>query len=119
MPKWTAAAMQDSRGELGPFALSRHRNVVAYLFGYPLQAGRRSVGHNKVLWIMRLSRRGRPLQLTVRPLHASRPVVRETLPADASPGEIYPSYVNVPKAGCWRVTLNWAGHTDELALRYT
>jgi hypothetical protein len=47
------------------------------------------------------------------------PVVRESLPADAGPGEIYPSYVNVPKPGCWQLSLRWAGHSDQLTLRYS
>lgn len=119
LPPWAAPAMAGSHGLDGPFALSAHRDVLAYLFGHPLRAGHPRGRQNKVLWIMRLPRRGRSLHLTARPLHASRPVVRATLPADASPGEIYPSYVNVPRAGCWRVTLRWAGHTDEMALRYS
>ncbi len=102
-----------------PHALSTHGDVAAIVFGYPLRAGNPSGRQNKVLWIMRLSRRGLPLQITARPLHSSHPVVKETEPADSSPGEIYPSYVNVPKAGCWRINLRWAGHTDEIALRYS
>ncbi len=39
-------------------------------------------------------------------------------PPDSSPGEIYPSYVNVPTAGCWHLTLHWAGHTDWIDLHY-
>jgi hypothetical protein len=99
--------------------LSTHGDVAALVFGYPLRAGNPSGRQNKVLWIMRLSRRGLPLHITARPLHSSHPVVNETAPADSSPGQIYPSYVNVPKAGCWRISLRWAGHTDEIALRYS
>jgi hypothetical protein len=39
-----------------------------------------------------------------------------TRPAPA--GEIYPSYVNVPSAGSWRLALHWAGHVDQIDLRY-
>ncbi|HUY59356.1 MAG TPA: hypothetical protein VMV16_06565 [Solirubrobacteraceae bacterium] len=113
--------MSDSGGGSleWPHALSRHRDVTAVIFGYPLQAGSPKVRQNKVLWIMRLSRRGLPLHITARPLHSSHPVVKETEPADSSPGQIYPSYVNVPRAGCWRINLRWAGHSDQLALRYS
>lgn len=123
LPSWTAPAMAQSKGD--PFsgwahALSQRRDVAAVIFGYPLQAGTPGPGRqNKVLWIMRLPRNGFPLHLVARPLHASHPVVRESYPADSSPGEIYPSYVNVPSAGCWRITLRWAGHTDTIALRYS
>ena len=73
---------------------------------------------NKILWIMRLPRNGSPLTIEATPLHAAAPRVRLAWPADSSPGEIYPSYVNVPTAGCWQIALRWAGHTDRLDLRY-
>jgi hypothetical protein len=30
-----------------------------------------------------------------------------------------PSYVNLPAAGCWSLSLSWSGHHDRLELRYT
>ena len=123
VPAWTAPAMQGGGGRLStplPHALSRRRNVTALVFGYPLRAGNPGSGRqNKILWIMRLPRRHTPLYLSARPLHANHPVVRQTWPADSSPGQIYPSIVDVPRAGCWRITLHWAGHTDAIALRYS
>lgn len=68
---------------------------------------------------MRLPRHGSPLSIKARPVQAANPVIRAQWPADASPGEIYPSYVNVPAAGCRHVTLSWAGHTDSIDLRFT
>jgi hypothetical protein len=121
LPSWTASAQGDSSGGLTPWvhALSHGHNVAAVVFGYPLRAGTPGPGRqNKVLWITRLPRQGLPLRIEARPLHASRPVVTVTEPADSEPGQIYPSYVNVPTAGCWRMTLRWAGHTDTIALRY-
>jgi hypothetical protein len=29
-----------------------------------------------------------------------------------------PSIVDLPRAGCWRLSLRWAGRTDELDLQY-
>jgi len=119
LPTWAQPAFADSstRSSPWPFAVARQRNVIAVEFGYPLQAGapRRK---NKVLWIMRQPRHGMPLIVTARPARGGGPVVRATWPADSSPGEIYPSYVNVPHAGCWRVTLHWAHHTDSVDLSY-
>jgi hypothetical protein len=37
-------------------------------------------------------------------------------PDDASPGEIYPSIVDLPAAGCWRLTLRWSGHAASIDL---
>jgi hypothetical protein len=47
-----------------------------------------------------------------------RPVVSSTWPADSSPGEIYPSEIEVPAPGCWQFTLSWNGHTDTIDLWY-
>src|ERR1700704_5272742 len=33
-------------------------------------------------------------------------------------GEIYPSIVDVPRPGCWHVTLRWGPNTAELNLNY-
>ncbi len=120
IPAWTAPAFgaSSSRTPPWPHAVSEHGNVVAVVFGYPLRAGRPTNPANKVLWIMRLPRNGSPLRITARPLHANAPLVRIVAPADSSPGEIYPSYVNVPSAGCWRLSLRWAGHTDSIDLPY-
>jgi hypothetical protein len=119
-PNWTAPAFANSRpGRLPwPHAVSRGGNVVAIVFGNPLRAGDPSNPDNKILWIMRLPRRGLPLAIEATPLHATAPRIRSSWPADSSPGEIYPSDVNVPAAGCWQLTLRWAGHTDRIDLHY-
>jgi hypothetical protein len=92
--------------------------VVGVLFAYPLRAGRPENPANKILWIVRQSRRGQPLHIDARPIGFSARSVSSNWPANASPGEIYPSIDNVPVAGCWRFTLRWAGHTDVVALHY-
>ena len=119
-PAWTAPAFSDSSPGPPPWphALSARGTVVAIVFGYPLRAGNPTNPANKILWIMRLARRGSPLTIEASPLHANAPLIRHAWPADSSPGEIYPSYVNVPTAGCWRITLRWARHTDWIDLRY-
>jgi hypothetical protein len=122
LPSWTAPAFTSSNSSGGPtpwpHALSERGTVAAVVFGYPLRAGNPTGRQNKVLWIMRLPRHGSPLRIQATPLHAATPVIRFTYPADSSPGEIYPSYVNVPTAGCWQFTLRWAGHEDSIDLRY-
>jgi hypothetical protein len=40
------------------------------------------------------------------------PVVRRVT---GSPG---PSIIDLPAAGCWRLTLRWSGRVDTLDLRY-
>ncbi len=115
LPGWTADAGLPP--DL-PYAVSREANVVAVLFGYPLRAGHREDGRsNKILWDMRDPRDGQPLLLTARPL-AGGSAVNLTFPAGASPGEIYPSSVDVPTPGCWHMTLQWNGHTATIDLPY-
>jgi hypothetical protein len=120
LPAWTAPAFSNSSPGPPPWphALSDRGTVAAIVFGYPLRAGDPTDPANKVLWIMRLPRLGSPLTIAARPLHGDAPLIRHTWPADSSPGEIYPSFVNVPTAGCWRLTLRWARHTDWIDLRY-
>ncbi|MGH3429867.1 MAG: hypothetical protein ACRDQZ_20245 [Mycobacteriales bacterium] len=120
LPTWTAPAFSDSSPGPTPWpaAISQRGTVAAVVFGYPLRAGNPTGRMNKVLWIMKLPRLGSPLRIEARPVDASKPLIRATVPSDSSPGEIYPSYVNVPRAGCWRLTLQWAGHEDAIDLHY-
>jgi hypothetical protein len=63
-------------------------------------------------------RPGAPLRLTGHPLNAATPVVRSSWSAGSSPGNIYPSDIEVPAPGCWRFTLAWHRHTDAVDLWY-
>jgi hypothetical protein len=92
--------------------------VVGVLFVHPLRAGTPENPANKILWIVRQPRQGQPLHISARPVGFSARRVTTSWPANSSPGEIYPSIDNVPRPGCWRFTLRWAGHTDMVALHY-
>ena len=120
-PTWTASAFGSSSpgfANVLPYAVAEHGNAAGFIFGYPLRAGAPSNRRNKILWIVRLPRNGSELTIRGTPLDGVRPVITVSSPANSSPGEIYPSIVNVPAAGCWRMTLHWAGHTDALDLAY-
>jgi hypothetical protein len=100
------------------YVLSAHGDVAGFLFAHPLVAPARPDGpNNKILWIVRLAREGQPLSLDGHPLSGAGAVTMSQ-PADSSPGEIYPSIVDVPTPGCWHFVLRWAGHTDEIDLLY-
>jgi hypothetical protein len=120
LPAWTAPAFSNSSPgpPAWPHALSDRGTVAAIVFGYPLRSGNPTDPANKILWIMRLPRLGSPLRIEARPLGRAARLVRHEWPADSSPGEIYPSYVNVPVTGCWRLTLRWARHTDWIDLLF-
>ncbi len=117
LPDWAA----DAGPRDVPYVVSADGNLVGVLFGAPLHVGDDPSGRtNKILWIVREPRNGAPLRLTARPTGSGDgPPVTVTRPADSSPGEIYPSTVDVPTAGCWRVDAEWNGHHATVDLRYT
>jgi hypothetical protein len=113
-PDWTAPAGSPDRL---PYALSHEGNVYAGLFAGPLRAGTTVTNpSNKILWIVREPRDGQPLALTLRRTDGAGQVVTQEERADSDPGEIYPSIVDVPTAGCWAVTAEWNGHRATLEL---
>ncbi len=99
-------------------ATSHDGNAVAFLFGNPLRAGEPENPANKILWVVKQPRGVSDLDITGHPLDADQPTVSQSEAADSSPGEIYPSIVNVPSAGCWHFTLEWNGNTDSIDLPY-
>jgi hypothetical protein len=116
-PEWTASAGLPGST---PYVLSHEGNLVAVLFGFPLRAGANVTGPtNKILWVAREPRDGKELQLTLRRADGAGEAVTQIEPADSGPGEIYPSIVDAPTAGCWQVQASWNGHTATLALNYT
>lgn len=99
--------------------ISNAGNAVGYLFGYPLRAvNSDGTSYNKILWYVRLPRDGHSLHIEARPRGQQAPVVQSVHRSGASPGEIYPSVVDVPTPGCWLVTLSWGPHTDTVDLQY-
>src|SRR5579884_1033633 len=91
-----------------PYAVAADGIAIGFLFRYPLLAGHPTNPRNKILWIVRTPGSGLVVRAT--PLHAAAHAVTITLP-DNTGAEIYPSYVDVPAAGCWHITLHWAGRT--------
>lgn len=100
-------------------ATSNEGNVVAFLFASPLRAGEPENPANKILWVVKEPRNGSDLVISGHPLDADAPTVAQSELADSSPGEIYPSIVNVPSSGCWQFSLRWNGNTDSIELPYT
>jgi hypothetical protein len=120
-PLWTGAPPDwiASAGGVGPlpYALSHEGNLFAGLFANPLRAGTDVTNpSNKILWIAREPRNGQPMKLTLRRTDGTGQVVTQEEPANSSPGEIYPSIVDVPSAGCWTVTAEWSGNRATLEL---
>jgi hypothetical protein len=66
---------------------------------------------NKILWVSRVS--SGPMTIRARLADSTRTA---TVDLPDGPG---PSFVNMPAPGCWTLHLTWAGHTDQLSLRYS
>jgi hypothetical protein len=66
---------------------------------------------NKILWVPKTTW-GTPLVIHATLADSTR-TATVTLPN--GPG---PSHVDMPAPGCWTLRLSWAGHTDQLSLRY-
>jgi len=110
-PRWTATAWSDSSpGFRMPYSLSSGDAAAAFWFAPRLRAGHPQNPSNKVLWVVRFPRNAHPLQVTARFGGDQAQVVRAIFPADSSPGEIYPSDIDLPQPGCWRLELAWGSH---------
>ncbi len=116
IPSWAQSAHPPAKV---PHLLARDRNVIAFIFGNPLQAGQpRHNRNNKILWIVREPRHGQPLQVSGTLVGGRASVTESPIPADARPGEIYPSTIDVPSPGCWHFVLHWNGHQANINLHY-
>ena len=116
-PKW----LDDAGGHNNPSGLAyviAHPELAAgFLFAQPLRIGHPENPANKILWVVRTPRTG-PLTIDGHPLGAATPTIHEVLPANSGPGEIYPSYVDAPTAGCWQFDLQWANSHALVELNY-
>jgi len=117
-PDWlTTAGVNNNPNDL-PYFITEPPTAAGFLFGYPLHAGTRTGGANKILWVVGVPREGNDLHVTGHPQDATTPKVDQTFPANSSPGEIYPSIVDVPTAGCWHFNLSWGKNTASVDLVY-
>jgi hypothetical protein len=118
IPSWLDEAGAHNNPDFLPYVVASPPLAAGFIFGYPLRAGSPENPSNKVLWVVGQPRNGSSLVVAAHPLGAASPSVTQTYPANASPGEIYPSIVNVPLPGCWHLDLSWSGHQASVELLY-
>jgi hypothetical protein len=112
LPAWARAGFSDDGSGI-PHVMSRGGDILGVLFGRELNAPPAADRNNKILWVARVTGRpGEPLEITAVRDGTSEPVRRTVA---GGPG---PSIVDLPAAGCWRLTLTWSGHTDTMDLIY-
>ena len=118
VPAWLDEAGAHNNPDSLPYVLATPQQAAGFIFGYPLRSGHPENPSNKILWVVGWPRNGSSLEITGHPLGAAAPIVTVDRAADSSPGEIYPSIVDVPQPGCWHFDLAWAGHKASVELLY-
>jgi hypothetical protein len=114
LPEWARAGFSEPSPSGIPYVVGDQGHILGVIFGYPLSAPPPSAGPaNKILWTAQPENPEREdLRIEAR-LEGSTEVVHREVPG--GPG---PSIIDMPRPGCWRLTLTWSTHTDTLDLRY-
>ena len=115
VPVWARAGFSERRPRMYR-AVGRRGRIAALVFGYPLQALPGPERSNKILWVPRVRPpAGSRLRVSAQRMTGATPVDRPVVRV-VDPG---PSTVDVPVAGCWRLSLTWPGGADQLDVEYT
>jgi hypothetical protein len=109
IPSWATSGFSEAHPRM-PHVLSDGGKITAILFGDPLVSPPDKDRANKILWVAR-DPITVPSDLKIHAVSGSRATDR-VLKAGVGP-----SIVDLP-AGCWQLTLSWAGQRDTLDLRY-
>lgn len=117
IPQWLDDAGGHNNPTGLPYVIAHPELAAGFLFAHPLRAGHPENPANKILWVVRTPRTG-PLTIDGHPVGAAQPTIHEILPAHSGPGEIYPSIVDAPTAGCWQFDLQWAKNHAQVELNY-
>jgi hypothetical protein len=110
LPEWARAGFSGTH--YPPHVLGSHGDIVAILFGYPLYQPPLPDRTNKILWVSQVGVTSTHLEIEAQLVGAVESVHLQV------PGGPGPSIIDLPQAGCWQLTLSWAGHIDTLELVY-
>jgi hypothetical protein len=116
LPPWARTGFSDAKPKIAHIT-GRSGSIVAILFAQPLESPPAKSHNNKILWVARVG----TSTITDLRIGAQRMVGAHTVGSsvtrvvDGGPG---PSIIDLPAAGCWRLALRWAGHSDTLDVRY-
>jgi hypothetical protein len=115
LPVWARAGFSEARPRMR-YELGRSGRIAMIQWG-PLNSPPAVTHNNKILWVSRVATHpGSSLRILAQRMTGTRrdgaPVRRAV---QGGPG---PSIINLPAAGCWRLTLRWSGWVDQLDLRY-
>jgi hypothetical protein len=115
LPPWARGGFSARRPRIG-HELGRAGHILAIVWGRLYSPPSRSRS-NKINWVSHVrDTPGRTLHIEAQRMNGRTPVgapVRRQVPGGPAP-----SIINLPSAGCWRLTLHWSGWVDQLDLRY-
>jgi hypothetical protein len=115
LPTWARAGFTGDGNGI-PHVFSRDGDMLGVLFGNPLKAPPATDHNNKILWVSKAQLKlggDNDLLITAKLDGTGETADRKVT---GGPG---PSIIDLPRAGCWRLTLRWADYTDEMDLVYT
>ena len=110
LPRWARTGFSDPRPRI-PYVMGDSGAIVAILFAQPLTTSPSPDHGNKILWVSR-DNDGSSLRVTATLLEGSATATRVV---DGGPG---PSIIDLPKPGCWHLTLQWGDNSDTLNLAF-
>jgi hypothetical protein len=115
IPTWARAGFSSPQPAMH-YELGVRGRIVALLWAYPLLSPPPKTHNNKILWVSEVPPGSSPLVITAQRMlgtaSTGAPVKRLV---EGGPG---PSIINLPAPGCWRLNLQWSGHTDGMDLSY-
>ena len=111
LPTWARAGFSPPYSG-SKYVTSKSGNMIGVLFGDPLHAGTPgpTQAQNKILWVAHDSTAG-AMTIDAELVGSTERVYLGAVP-------IGPSYVNVPQAGCWHLTLHLATGDDSIDVVY-
>ncbi|HEX6682682.1 MAG TPA: hypothetical protein VF062_07805 [Candidatus Limnocylindrales bacterium] len=110
LPEW---AREGFTGDASmPHVMGDRGEIVAAIFGHPLSTNKPQGQNNKILWVPKKPPLPGDLVIVAKLDGTGAP---ETRNVRGGPG---PSILDLPKAGCWRLTLTWPEHVDTMDLVY-
>jgi hypothetical protein len=112
LPTWARGGFSGDGSGL-QHVLGDRGEIIAILFGAPLNSPPAQDRNNKILWVSK-QRVEMGDRLTIAATLDGTTTTAEDK-VDGGPG---PSIIDLPKPGCWRLTLTWSGRTDTLDLIY-
>jgi len=116
LPVWARDGFSAPKPRM-PYVVGRKGRIAAILWANPLQAPPPRDHNNKILWVSRAATLpGSDLRISAQLMSGLRPVGAPVIRrVTGGPG---PSIIDLPSAGCWRLSLHWSHSTDTLDLRF-